>query len=449
MDLTDIKLYVDDRPGEGIFRVHRDVYADAELFELEMKFIFERTWNYLALESEIAKPNDFVTRHIGRTPVIVTQDPRGRIGAFINACRHKGATVCRLEQGNAKFHVCPYHGWAYDASGKNVDIKDRSAGAYAPAFDTENHDLVPVARIASYKGMIFGSLSGEVPELEEHLGDLRFFLDLHMEQGPQGMEVIPGRAIYSYRGNWKMQMENGQDPYHVTTTHGSFYSIQERRRRGQGNMDARSLDWKNRSKVDGGAFELQRGFAATWMDVAEPEKRPCYPLLEEIKARVGEVKADWMIRQRNSVFFPNLQIADQIAPLLRTFTPKAVNLTELRSFVIAPIGEPAEVRARRLRTFEDFVNPGGYATPDDITVFADCQEGYNAEGGSVWLQGYERGMAALQAGGNAMAQQMGIHPRSSVKGPLTMCTEAAALHGPLREWARLMDAGLAGRKAYE
>ena len=58
-------LYVDDRPADGVFRVHCDVYTDPALFELEMKFIFERTWNYLALESEISNANDFVTRYIG------------------------------------------------------------------------------------------------------------------------------------------------------------------------------------------------------------------------------------------------------------------------------------------------------------------------------------------------------------------------------------------------
>src|SRR3954471_228151 len=283
MELSDLRLYVDDRPGEGVFRVHKGVYSDPDLFELEMKYIFERTWNYLALESEIARPNDFVTRHIGRTPVLVTRDAQGRIGAFINACRHKGATVCRVEEGNAKFHVCPYHGWAYDASGRNVDIKDRAAGAYAPAFDRENHDLLPIAKIASYKGMIFGSLSGEVPALEDHLGDLKFFLDLHMEQSPSGMEVIPGRALYTYRGNWKMQMENGQDPYHETTTHGCFVAIQQRRMQGEGNVEGRQIDWKVRAAADSGTFALANGHSSVWIDCLEPEKRSVFPLLDEIR----------------------------------------------------------------------------------------------------------------------------------------------------------------------
>src|SRR5215467_16173168 len=79
MDLKDIRLYVDDRAAEGVFRVHRDAYADPELFELEQKFIFERTWNFLALESQMTKTNDFVTGHIGRTPVLVTRDANRRL----------------------------------------------------------------------------------------------------------------------------------------------------------------------------------------------------------------------------------------------------------------------------------------------------------------------------------------------------------------------------------
>ncbi|MFM9969387.1 MAG: anthranilate 1,2-dioxygenase large subunit, partial [Burkholderiales bacterium] len=75
MDAKFINLYVDDRPAEGVFRVHPAVYCDPELFELEMKYIFERTWSFLAIESQIAKPNDFVTATIGRTPVMVTRTP--------------------------------------------------------------------------------------------------------------------------------------------------------------------------------------------------------------------------------------------------------------------------------------------------------------------------------------------------------------------------------------
>ena len=39
MKPDDLRFYVDDRPAEGIFRLHRDVYTDPELFELEIKYI--------------------------------------------------------------------------------------------------------------------------------------------------------------------------------------------------------------------------------------------------------------------------------------------------------------------------------------------------------------------------------------------------------------------------
>jgi len=118
VDLKDIKLYVDDRPEEGAFRVHRDLFADAELFELEQKYIFERTWAFLAFESQLATPHDFIATHIGRVPVMVTRDASGKLGAFLNVCRHKGTMLARTESGNRKYHVCNYHGWAYDSAGK-------------------------------------------------------------------------------------------------------------------------------------------------------------------------------------------------------------------------------------------------------------------------------------------------------------------------------------------
>lgn len=446
MAVKPARYYVDDRPEEGVFGVHRDIYSDPELFELEMKFIFERTWNFLTVESQIAKPHDYVTTWIGRTPIVVSRDAKGKICAFLNSCRHKGSTVCRFEKGNAKYHVCLYHGWAYDSSGRNVSIKQREAADYPPVFDADNHDLIPLAKLASYKGLIFGSLSADVPPLEEHLGDLKFFIDLHMEQGPRGMEIIPGRVAYTYRGNWKMQLENGQDPYHVDTAHGSFMAIAERRRKGQGNLAAQEQDWQKRNNVQIGAYEFAQGHSSVWHEVAEPQRRAVYASIDEIRARVGDLKADWMIKMRNAVFFPNLQIADQVVPILRTFRPIAVDLTELRSSVIGPIGESPALRAARLRQFEDFVNPGGYATPDDVTVFADCQTGFKATGVD-YLQGYSRGIGALERGANEEAREATLHPLASVKGHRSQNTELGT-HAPLREWVRLMDAGMAGRKAY-
>ncbi|HXQ51278.1 MAG TPA: SRPBCC family protein [Stellaceae bacterium] len=442
----DMNNLVDDRPGEGVFRVHRDVFSDPELYALERKFVFERTWNFLTVESQVARPNDFATAWIARTPILVTRDAQGRVRGFLNVCRHKGAMIIGAEQGNARYLVCPYHGWAYDCAGKNRDIKDRAAAHYEPSFDRDSHDLIELPRLESYKGLVFGSLSAEVPPLEEFLGEMRVFLDLAMDQGANGMEFVPGRVAYTYRGNWKLQLDNGVDPYHLTSTHVSFIGIQGRRRAGEGNLEARQFDWAKRAQRQAGVFCFPHGHSVFWTDQPEAEKRPIYPTIDEVRSRVGEVRAEWMLRARNIQVFPNMQIADAMTLMLRTFRPLAVDRTEMRSYCLAPIGEKPELRAWRLRQFEDFFNPTGLATPDDTVTYEDCQRGMGAEG-LGFLQGYARGIGALEPGANDAARRLGILPESSAVGTFETGPETP-FHPSYREWRRLMAAGFEGRKAY-
>ncbi len=446
MNIEEISLFVDDRAQDGVFRVHRDAFCDPKIFELEMKYIFERNWNFLTLESELAQPHDFVSTHIGRTPVLVSRDVKGNIAAFVNACRHKGATVCRRSSGNAKYHVCPYHGWAYDSAGKNVDIKDRKSGAYAPAFDAENHDLLPVAKVGNYRGMIFASLSADVPPLEEWLGDMRSMLDISIDQGPAGLEFVPGRTTYTFRANWKLQLDNALDAYHLTSTHTSFMDVVARRRKGEGHQDANQYDWGTRDEAVGGMYSFANGHSCTWADQPERAKRPIWPQIADIRARVGDVRAEWMLRLRQLNVFPNMQINDASGVILRVMRPLAVDLTEMQSYCLAAKGESAEVRARRLRQFEDFFNPGGMATPDDTVTYAECQQGFPAQG-FTWVNGYSRGAASLQTD-NELSRELGLKPKTSVQGVWNMFNEVG-LHAPYREWARLMAAGAAGKKAFD
>ncbi|NBQ54602.1 MAG: ribosomal subunit interface protein, partial [Proteobacteria bacterium] len=136
-----------------------------------------------------------------------------------------------------------------------------------------------------------------------------------------------------------------------------------------------------------------------------------------------------------------------ISQLLRTFQPVAVDRTMMRVYCLAPIGERPDLRAWRLRQFEDFFNPTGIATPDDVATYEECQRGFQAKE-LGWLQGYARGIAAIDGGENEVTREIGIRPNESVIGKFEMQSEVG-FHSCHREWARLMEAGLAGRKAYE
>ena len=65
----------------------------------------------------------------------------------------------------------------------------------------------------------------------------------------------------------------------------------------------------------------------------------------------------------------------------------------------------------------------------------------------TWLQGYQRGIAALEPGASTLAREIGIQPVASAQGPYAMQLETC-FHAPYREWARLMQAGVSGEKPY-
>ena len=430
-----------DGPGEN-FLVHRDIYRDPEVFEWEMRYIFEGTWNLVGLASQLPKPFDFVTTHIGRTPVILTRDGQGELHCLINSCRHKGALVCHRQQGSARTFVCQYHGWAYDASGRNIMIKDEKDGAYPPCFAEHDHGLQPVARFASYRGVLFASLSPEVPELEDWLGDLRAMIDLIVDQSPDGIECVAGRGRFVFHGNWKLQMENGVDPYHFSSTHTSY--IQALQRRGtQGSVYSRFKS----SELERGTFSFAHGHNAMWGPAPPGKATPLSHVYDALEQRVGGTRARWMTYVRNITAFPNAQFAENASLQLRIWRPLAADRTEMTTFCIAPVGEPAEARRLRIRQYEEFFNPSGLATPDDISNYEDCQRGFAARQ-IPWQQGHARGAMAADTAVPEAAAELGIAPLSSTIGAFNLGDETV-MHGTYRYWRQLIEQGLQRDRAAE
>ncbi|HEX3338844.1 MAG TPA: Rieske 2Fe-2S domain-containing protein, partial [Pseudolabrys sp.] len=217
---TTLDTAVEDDPARGVYRVGRDIFTDPEIFELEMKHIFEGNWIYLAHESQIPNKNDYFTTYMGRQPIFIARNRDGELNAFINACAHRGAMLCRFKRGNKATYTCPFHGWTFNNSGKLLKVKDPDGAAYPDRFNTEgSHDLTKVARFESYRGFLFGSLNPDVPSLATHLGETIKIIDLIVDQAPEGLEVLRGASTYVYDGNWKLQTENGADGYHVTAVH--------------------------------------------------------------------------------------------------------------------------------------------------------------------------------------------------------------------------------------
>jgi phenylpropionate dioxygenase-like ring-hydroxylating dioxygenase large terminal subunit len=451
LSIADVERLIDDRPADGWFSVHRDAFRDPAVFELEMKHIFEATWNFVGLESQVPNPNDYLSTVIGRSPVVVMRDAHGQLGCFLNSCRHKGAVIFPASAGNGAHHTCPYHGWTYDTGGRCIAITSQRQALYPPKFGETEHDLRRVARFDAYRGLLFASLSDDVPPLAEYLGDARRAIDLIVDQGADGIELVPGAVSFTYNANWKFQLENSSDTYHFIPTHTSYIGVLDKRRKArEASEDARVAaapagsiyeDIGAQAASRRGCFTFPHGHVLMWGDNPGVKARPLYASLPEVEARVGRVMARWMMYVRNLTLFPNVQIAENASMQLRIMRPIAVDRTEMLTYCVAPKGEPPEARIKRLRQYEDFFNPTGFATPDDTSAYEACQRGDDART-LDWQQGYVRGMGAVKAGGNPEADELGIKPETSSVGGYLMGDETV-FHGNYRAWLALLKRGVA------
>ena len=392
-----------------------------------MRNIFERTWVFVGHESEIPKPGDYKTTSIGLSPVILCRDENNVIHVLLNRCRHRAATVCQSERGNASFFKCDYHGWTYDMTGelRAVTLPRR----FEATFDKSGLGLLPAARVASYKGFIFASLSKQGRGLEEHLGNARPYLDLFVAASPDGViKANHGAHKYYYDGNWKLQLENSVDGYHPFFVHRSFFDLQNQA------AGSRSTVFDEGSAAT--AKDLGNGHSALDQRVAMGdtyfERVKMAPggtdLIARMTAERGEQEARRILNSVagngfNLAVFPNLVI---IGVQIRVIRPVRLDLTHVDVYPTTLGGVPEAVNDMRLRTHEAFFGPAGFGAPDDIEMFGRVQIGLQAQSVEWLLTG------------------RGLDKEISEDGVITgHATDETPQRAQYKEWARLMAAGAA------
>ena len=178
----------------------------------EWRDLFLGRPQYVGLSGLLRKPGDYFTNDDLGIPLLLTRDRTGRIRAFLNVCRHRGA---RLVEGSGKAghgFTCPYHAWTYDVSGALVGIPDRrNFAGIEPAHRglrelpaTECHGMIWVASqpgIALDPGAIYGGLETEIANYD-------FGRHHHYET----------RAM-RWRMNWKIAVDTFLEPYHFPALH--------------------------------------------------------------------------------------------------------------------------------------------------------------------------------------------------------------------------------------
>ncbi len=130
-------------------RIHKSVYTDQSIFDLEMERIFGQTWIYVGHESQVKNPGDFFCTRIGKQPVVLTRHKDNKIHVLFNRCGHRGAMVLREETGNASTFNCCYHDWQFDTDGSLLSVPLRNGYPADFRLDDPEKGMKSVARVAS------------------------------------------------------------------------------------------------------------------------------------------------------------------------------------------------------------------------------------------------------------------------------------------------------------
>jgi phenylpropionate dioxygenase-like ring-hydroxylating dioxygenase large terminal subunit len=354
-------------------RVHTSLYSDPELFEQEMQRIFSRTWVWVAHESDLPNPGDFVTTYVGTQPVIVSRDRKKKINVLLNRCRHRAATVCEAKKGKANSFVCPYHGWSYaqDGSLRGVPMAD----GYDEDFDKSDYSLVSL-RVESYAGLIFATFNDDAPLLDDFLGKAKPWIDLFMKQGGGYPVATGGEHKFRFPGNWKIQLENTTDAYHFPIVHRSFLE----------SLDQQAEELFSFLDGDGFVEDLGNGHSVMVMipelvDLEENLDDPIPDRFADLAEELSKDHSDHEVRKIiravggtgfNINLFPNLACSMAFFRVLR---PISVEETEIRHIAITMDGGPEAANQARLRLHEHFQGPMGFGSPDDAEAWERVQRG--------------------------------------------------------------------------
>jgi len=190
-------------------------YIDPAVLDAERRAVFGRTWQAVGHAAWVAEPGRYFGCDIAGEPVLVTRATDGRLRAFSNVCRHRGAELC-AGQSAGNVIRCPYHAWTYTLDGAlhgapefegvadwdraQVRLPEFRAGQWGPyIFVCQDHQAPPLAAVL-----------GEIPAAVSKIGC------------PGDRLRFACRRDYTIECNWKVYVDNYLEGYHLPAAHPSL-----------------------------------------------------------------------------------------------------------------------------------------------------------------------------------------------------------------------------------
>jgi phenylpropionate dioxygenase-like ring-hydroxylating dioxygenase large terminal subunit len=376
--------------------VHKSVYTDPALYQLEMERIYGRAWIYVGHDSQVPNPGDFYATRIGDQDVVMVRASDRQVYVLYNRCPHKGAQVVPEGCGNTgKFFRCPYHAWTFKLDGAHLAAPLR-AGFEGTCYDPKHPDfsMRKLARVESYRGFVFASQAADGPTLQDFLGGVVSSIDNLCDRSPVGeVEVAGGVFRVWQNANWKVFYENLHDTMHAQVTHESSVVAARDQAKAMGEMplelhimDGNGEPYEFWEKLDLCAYDNGHGYMEGIFNPGAAERDPVMRAhADALEAAYGSerTRAILGMNRHNTIIYGSGS-PHTVFQQFRVIRPVAVDRTmvEIQTFRLK--GAPEAVFRRSLMYANVINSPSSNVMADDVELYARCQNGNQTRGGE-WV----------------------------------------------------------------
>ena len=379
-------------------RVHKTVYTDPRIFELEMARIWERTWVYCGHESQVPEAGDYAAVTIGRQPMIMVREAGGGVGVLYNRCPHRGVQLVGNLKGNTgSAFVCSYHAWSFHLDGR-VRAIPLASGYEATRMTKDNPDcgMKKAARVDSYRGFVFASLVADGPSLPDFLGEAKIAFDDMCDRSPVGeVEVVPNCYRVMQHSNWKFFMENQLDSLHPSVTHQSTGiaagRVEKRLKAETGTaplyyhyLSTFASSFEQWDAVQTINFPHGHGILKAYMGL-RPQDPDTLEYEALLKGAYGEAKTEEFLSRsiHHVLVYPYLSVQSPLQQL-RCLRPVAADKTMSEIWHFRLKGAPEAIYRRSLWYYNLVNSPATMINADDLENWSKGQWGLSSNGGD-WV----------------------------------------------------------------
>ena len=376
-------------------QVHKRVYTDPQIFDLEMERIWGHAWIFIGHESQVPKTGDYFATTLGTQPVIMIRNADKDIKVLYNRCPHKGALLLDKGCGHAEKIRCPYHGYVFDSGGKLAHIP-RAEGYDGSEFGTGKSigNVTEVPYVDSYRGFIFASLNEVGQDLESWLGVAATTIDNAVDRSPEGeIEILGGCQRYLHDANWKVLLENITDNLHAPVTHQSAYQPARQMAEQFKGQDlplplevlipfGESYDFFDRVTMT--TFGKGHSYSGGDLSIHTDYKVDA-AYLHNLEVAHGKERARKILSmsRQNTIIYPSIAVKSAVQ-ILRIYRPIAVNQTLQETWTYRLKGAPDALFEDTLDYNQLIFSPTSIAGHDDYEAYHLIQEGLQSDGGD-WV----------------------------------------------------------------